>query len=239
MNKFFAKSINCQLALLVAFTFCTSTPTFANSEVFLTNANVNLRTYGSLDADIIETIQNGSEVTVKSFDADGWSKVVINNVSGYIKSEFLGIAEHSDPDGQTHKGDTVELTHWDIAKEVFTTNVVAEVYDIKTGLTYHVKSFSNGRHADVETVSHKDTEIMKQTFNGVWSWDVRPVLVTINGRTMAASINGMPHGGGVISDNGMDGQVCIHFQGSSTHNGNTKFAQLHQQVALEAYDLSN
>jgi len=56
---------------------------------------------------------------------------------------------------------------------------------------------------------------------------------------MAASINGMPHGGGVISDNGMDGQVCIHFQGSSTHNGNTKFAQLHQQVALEAYDLSN
>lgn len=132
----------------------------------------------------------------------------------------------------------VEFTEWTIAKNIFTIGVPAKIYDIYTGKVYYVKSFSNGNHADVEPITKEDTSIMKSTFDGVWSWDVRPVLVTINGKTMAASINGMPHAVGVNDLNGMDGQICIHFKGSKTHNGNVSYTNLHQQVALEAYNLT-
>lgn len=77
---------------------------------------------------------------------------------------------------------------------------------------------------------------MLQTYGGRWDWDPRPVYVTINGRTIAGSINGMPHGGGVNSENGMSGQVCIHFRGSTVHNGNTSFARDHQNAITEAWN---
>jgi hypothetical protein len=137
----------------------------------------------------------------------------------------------SDPDPAD-----VEYTPWSEAKKVFAIGMDASVYDVKTGLTYTVRSFSNGNHADVEPVTVQDTAIMKETFDGVWKWDPRPVWVTVNGRVMACSINGMPHGGGVNANNGMDGQICIHFLGSATHNGNTAFGKQHQDAALEAYE---
>ena len=133
----------------------------------------------------------------------------------------------------------VELTKWADAKEIVKIGETLKIYDIKTGITYKVKSFSNGLHADVEPVTKADTELLKETYGGVWSWDPRPVWVTIGKHKMAASINGMPHGGGVNDDNGMDGQVCLHFLGSSTHNGNKAFAQLHQDAVIEAWNAAN
>ena len=133
----------------------------------------------------------------------------------------------------------VELTRWADAKTIMKVGVKAKVYDVRTGTVYYVKSFSNGRHADVEPVTKEDTALLKSTYGGVWNWNPRPVWVTINGHTMAASINGMPHGGGVNNDNGMDGQVCLHFLGSSTHNGNKSFSQLHQDGVMEAWNAAN
>ena len=130
----------------------------------------------------------------------------------------------------------VELTEWSEAKKAFTIGVTASVYDVRTGISYNVKSFSNGKHADVEPVTKEDTALLKKTYNGKWSWTPRPVWVTINGKVMAASINGMPHAGGINNENGMDGQVCIHFKGSSTHNGNKSFAKQHQDAVMEAWN---
>jgi peptidoglycan hydrolase-like protein with peptidoglycan-binding domain len=130
----------------------------------------------------------------------------------------------------------VELLSWSDVKEIMTVGGTASVYDVRSGTIYHVKSFSNGNHADVEPVTKEDTALLKQTYGGTWSWDPRPVWVTINGRTIAASTNGMPHAGGVNGGNGMDGQICIHFLGSSTHNGNKDYAQLHQDAVNEAWE---
>ena len=129
----------------------------------------------------------------------------------------------------------VEYIDWSEVTKVLTIGRDARVYDVRTGTVYYVRSFSNGKHADVEPITTEDTALLKSTYNGVWSWDPRPVWVTVNGRTFAASINGMPHGGGVNADNGMDGQVCLHFHGSSTHNSNKAFAQLHQDAIDEAW----
>ena len=80
----------------------------------------------------------------------------------------------------------VELIQWSEAKKVFTIGVTASVYDVWTGITYNVKSFSNGLHADVEPVTKEDTDLLKATYGEEWSWDPRPVWVTINGHIMAA-----------------------------------------------------
>ena len=130
---------------------------------------------------------------------------------------------------------SVELLDWSVAKNYMTIGVTAAIYDVRTGITYNVRSFSNGLHADVEPVTRSDTALLKQTYGGVWSWDPRPVWVSINGHVMAASINGMPHGGGVNGSNGMDGQICLHFRGGSTHNGNKNYARLHQEAVAEAW----
>lgn len=207
---------------------------------FITNARVNLRIGPSIDFDILTTLPFGEVVYVYNFNEEGWSQVSHGNMSGYVKSEFIStrdIYEASLPSLNASIGN-VELLHWDEVRDIFTMGVPAQVYDIRTGIIYYVKSFSNGRHADVDPITVHDTALLKQTFGGAWSWDVRPVLVTINGRTIAASINGMPHGGSAIESNGMDGHICIHFLGSSTHNGNGAFTQLHQDVLIEAYRLS-
>ncbi len=196
-----------------------------------TTSNLNLRSGPSTDHDKITLISEGQQIEVISA-TNGWSKIKFNSKTGYVKSEFLRYGSDNSYSGG------VELTPWSQAKQIFTIGKSAKIYDIYTGKVYYVKSFSNGSHADVEPVTAQDTATMKSTYGGVWKWDPRPVLVTINGHTMAASINGMPHGGGVNDNNGMNGQVCIHFKGSSAHNGNYSFTNWHQEVLMEAYSLS-
>ena len=46
----------------------------------------------------------------------------------------------------------------------------------------------------------------------------------------------MPHDVSTISDNNFPGHVCLHFLGSSTHNGNTSYTQEHQRAVQAAWD---
>lgn len=132
----------------------------------------------------------------------------------------------------------IQLTPWSTAKSHMLIGVDAVILDLYTGITYNVRSFSNGNHADVEPSTATDTELMFETFDKRWKWNPRPVLVTIDGVTMAASINGMPHASGVNHNNNMDGQICLHFLGSSTHNVNDSFTSWHQEEVLNAYDIA-
>lgn len=202
---------------------------YADSRYAIAKENVAFRSEPSFKSDIIKLVISDSKVEVVE-ESNEWSKVKIGDNLGYIKTAYIDIEETN-----VFNGKKVELLPWSSAKQVFTIGVDASVYDVYTGKTYKVRSFSNGLHADVEPITKEDTAIMKQTYGGVWDWDPRPVLVTINGRTIAASINGMPHGGGVNNSNGMNGQVCIHFKGSSAHNGNASFTRLHQTALMEAY----
>ncbi len=215
------------------------------AEMYYTTENVNLRTGAGKMFDTLDLVPKYSEVTVLEYDENAWSKVTYKEMTGYMKSEYICTSsvfeeKHKPFIDSNPKPDptTVQLIDWSEAKNIFTIGVPAKVYDVYSGITYFVKSFSNGHHADVEPVSKEDTSLLKETYGGSWSWDPRPVWVTINGYTMAASINGMPHGSGTNPNNGMDGQVCIHFKGSTTHNGNTSFGQEHQKALIEAYNLS-
>jgi len=201
------------------------------SSHYRATARVNFRKSPSLDGEIIRTLNAGTPVELVEYEPDGWDEVTVSGTPGYIKADYLTAA----PSSAAVSPADVELTPWSEATHIMTLYTPAMITDVRTGAVYWVQSFSNGMHADVEPLTKADTEIMFNTFGRHWSWAVRPVWVTINGHTMAASINGQPHASGTIPDNGMDGQICLHFKGSTTHNGNKAFAQLHQDMVMEAY----
>ena len=201
--------------------------------LFRTTANLHFRTGPSTDYDVILTVPQSTTVNVTDLRDGKWYAVEFNGISGYMFAEYLfdtsKIVETAGVNG-------VELLDWSEAKQIFKTGVPVQVTDVRTGITYNVSSFSNGNHADVETFTQEDTDAMFRTYNGRWSWDTRPIWVTIGDRTIAASINGMPHGGGVISGNGMNGQVCIHFFGSRIHPGaSLAHERDHQNSVQEAF----
>ena len=130
----------------------------------------------------------------------------------------------------------IERIAWDTMRHnILTTGTTIQIYDIRSGLTYNVRAFSLGNHADVETLTVQDTEIMRQTSGG-FSWEARPVLATFNGRTFAAAIHTMPHAGSTIADNGKNGHICLHFYGSTPHNGNQSWRAEMQAAVMQAFN---
>ncbi|MGE5593622.1 MAG: peptidoglycan-binding protein [Betaproteobacteria bacterium] len=125
----------------------------------------------------------------------------------------------------------VELLQWDKVNSLFKS--YATIVDVRTGLSFRVKRRGGHLHADVEPVTAEDAAVMKKAFGGKWSWDRRPVVVEVAGRRIAASMNGMPHGGETIRDNGFPGHFCIHFAGSRLHNSG-KVDRAHQASVQEA-----
>ncbi|MEG1500085.1 MAG: hypothetical protein RR400_03365 [Clostridia bacterium] len=115
----------------------------------------------------------------------------------------------------------VEKLNWfSVVNTLFKKFSDARVIDIKSGLEYHVKRVGGYNHADVETLTKKDTAILKSLYGDVFSWARRPVWVEINGIFVAASINAMPHSYEYILDNNESGHTCIHFYMSRTHGSN-------------------
>lgn len=147
------------------------------------------------------------------------------------------------------------LDWWKSARYVFSTGTVAEVTDIKTGKTFKIKRTMGTNHADCEALTKKDTEIIKSIWGG-FSWDVRPVIVKVGDRRLAASMSAMPHAGvdsapayavvnrrsggynrgenlDVVKGNGMNGHFDVHFLNSRRHKDNKKDPR-HQAAVLKA-----
>lgn len=128
----------------------------------------------------------------------------------------------------------VEMTPWfGGANNIFTRGSVAKITHVDTGLTFYAKRRGGTNHADCEPLTKKDTEIMKQIYGGSWSWSRKAIIVEVNGKKMAASMNGMPHGGSSISGNGFSGHFCVHFYGSKGH-GNPRQDPDHQAMVRRA-----
>ena len=116
-----------------------------------------------------------------------------------------------------YNGRTVgQLIKWSEARNIFSIGAVATVIDVNTGYTFKIKRKGGHNHADCEPLTSADTAIMKKIY-GSWSWDRRAIVVQINGRKIAASMAGMPHGSSDIAGNGFSGHFDVHFLGSMTH----------------------
>ena len=106
---------------------------------------------------------------------------------------------------------------WKQVSKTFRRLAHATVTDLETGKQFLVQRRAGSRHADVQPLTKRDTAILRQIYDGEWSWRRRAILLTVDGQHFAASMHGMPHGAGAIVGNDFPGHFCIHFTGSATH----------------------
>ncbi|MGN0747928.1 MAG: peptidoglycan-binding protein [Aristaeellaceae bacterium] len=120
--------------------------------------------------------------------------------------------------GAAPGGADVELLHWfnDI-KSYLQSNRTFTVYDPGTGLSWQMRLYSAGNHADSEPLTQADADTMYKVWGNQWSWNERPVYVQLaNGTWCIASMPNMPHLSGSISNNGFNGHTCVHFPRTMT-----------------------
>jgi hypothetical protein len=130
-----------------------------------------------------------------------------------------------------------EFITWEETRQYFNKYSSATVMDLDTGLQFNVQRRGGSSHADVQPLTAEDTAIMKAIYNGKWSWKRRAVIVELeNGRKIAGSMNGMPHGRGAIAGNNFNGHSCIHFRDSTTH-GSCKVDLAHQMMVWKAANM--
>lgn len=126
----------------------------------------------------------------------------------------------------------IEIQNWEAVNKLLPKYSKFTVIDVETGKSFEVQRRAGSRHADVQPLTREDTKIMKEIYNGEWSWRRRAVLILAHDSLIPASMHGMPHGAGALQ-NGFGGHFCIHFLGSTTHRtGRADFS--HYVMILKA-----
>jgi hypothetical protein len=126
----------------------------------------------------------------------------------------------------------IKVLPWEIANQILPNGTIFTVIDVETGLQFRVQRRAGNKHADVQPLTRRDTQIMKKIYNGRWSWNRRAIIALVDDQMIAASMHGMPHGAGAIK-NGFPGHFCIHFWGSTTHRSG-KIDPSHKLMILKA-----
>lgn len=217
--------------------------------------------YGSITEEAVKKLQKDHGCTV-----DG----IAGKQTFSVIEKLLGNASKSsnsiNSTAKSSRGETAErpasksqnyLMPWfGGAENVFAIGKVATVYDIDSGKSFKVKRTYGHNHADCETLTAKDTQIMKSIYGGQWSWSRRAIIVDVDGVKIAASMAGMPHAGNdkaaanayiksrsggygagtnldSVKGNNMDGVFDIHFYKSKTH-GSNKVDEAHQNMVKKA-----
>lgn len=164
----------------------------------------------------------------------------------------------STPTPKESAGGAIQLLPWfSTVNGIYSIGSVATVTDVDSGLSFKAKRTYGNNHADVETLTYADTEILRKISGGQWNWTRRAVIVEVGGHRIAGSLTAMPHAGrddkpanayvdgrssgygsgtnlDAVKGNGMDGQFDIHFYGSKTHSTN-RVDNAHQEAIQEAY----
>ena len=169
------------------------------------------------------------------------SKLFASSAEKYDGKTTISSSSSSSSSGSSSSSKSgVILADWwtsDI-QNVYSRGTIATVTDVKTGISWKVKRRGGTNHADTEPLTAEDTAKMKKAYGGSWSWNRRAIWVTVNGKTYAASQNGMPHAVYSITDNNFNGHFCIHFLNSRTHTGN-RLDSAHQSCVKAAYSAGN
>jgi len=158
---------------------------------------------------------------------------------------------------QESESTEVQMLHWSEVDKLWPRGTYATIVDYDTGKSFRAMRSGGYNHADVETATAEDTAVLKSLYGGAFSWNRRAIIVKVNGKSIAASMAGMPHAGRddkpnrvMVSDrsggygygqnldavkgNNMDGVIDVHFYGSKTHGTNRECPQHQAQVKRAA-----
>ena len=183
--------------------------------------------YDGINEDYVYEIDAGSVANVDSYAED----------YEYFVSEADEQEEINLQDNLQEADVNFALLEWDEVQKLLPTGEDITIVDVRTGVSFNIRVMSKGRHADVEPSTQEDTNIKHETRDGVWSWAARPVWVMIGDLTIPASINGRPHAGSTIRNNGVNGHFCLWFVGSrSTGSRSVSYRDNMLNAVTEAWD---
>ena len=140
------------------------------------------------------------------------------------------------PIGSAREGEPVpagELLGWEQVKSLLELNASYTITDYNTGETFSMVYVGGEHHAEMECADSFNAGIFREVFGGEYNYSKRPVTISINGRSIAASLYGWPHGEDHYSGNEMDGHTCLFFDGSLSHVGGLPDAE-HAEMIYQA-----
>ena len=133
----------------------------------------------------------------------------------------------------------IRLLHWfnDIKPTIKSGQTIL-VYEPTSGISWTLRLYSLGRHADAEPLTADDTAKMVKAFGGQNTWNQKAVYVRLpNGTWTVGSTHDMPHLSGSISNNNFNGHLCVHFlrDMSEAEKNDPKYGVANQKTIRSAW----
>ena len=126
-----------------------------------------------------------------------------------------------------------EAMVWSDVKAALSVGSSYLVTDYNTGSTFYLQYAGGENHAEMEVRDSQSSAAVREVFGGEFNFSKRAVTVTINGKQIAASLQGWPHGSDTIPSTDMNGHLCLYFDGSLSHVGSLPDAE-HQELVYRA-----
>jgi len=175
----------------------------------------------------------------RRYASDGEYENKLTDIRNEIYDSLSGYT-YSEPEPEPARQTIQKFDWFDYADYWFERQSTAMVTDVLTGKVFDIFRIGGSLHADIVPFTAADTATFK-SITGDWTWERRPVWITHNGETSAASIHSQPHTDypQYFNNNDMYGHVCLHFLNSRTHEDNAGTIEAvdarHQACVSEAY----
>ena len=188
--------------------------------------------YGRYTKDAVRAFQRDHNLT-----ADG--------VCGATTLAAIQKAYSGSSSATTTYNATVYKLDWSYMKSNATALGIArgasiKLTDLTTGKSLNVHVQSTGNHIDAEPLTSADTTTLCEIYGvstpNAISYKRRPMMITTSAGQFLCSIYGQPHGAQDITNNGYEGQFCLHFVNSKTH-GTNRVDEDHQNAINTAETL--
>lgn len=194
-----------------------------------------LRELGYLNFKPTGSYRSMTVEAVKAFQKNCREAGLVSQVDGIMGTDSLellfkqaalraSLSDVSIPSGPKHSASTLEVTgvlvSWESVKEKLSVGRSYVITDCLTGSTFELVFTGGMNHAEMEPQSEEQLAGFKTICGKEYNYLKRPITVDIDGQQIAASIQCWPHGSDSIVNNGMEGHICIFFEGSVSNVGN-------------------
>lgn len=137
-----------------------------------------------------------------------------------FRSSLSGVSIPSGPKRQAESlFATGSLTDWSLVKDTLVVGQTYSMTDCYTGQEFDMTFTGGSNHAEMEPASADDAVKFKYICGEDYNYLKRAIVININDKYIAASIQCYPHGTDGVSENGVEGHVCVFFSGSLSHVG--------------------